>query len=569
MVDEIKLFRSMVKNHATMIGWLIKNEKVEKTDDKLVLYTEKETKPQYIQAYNGKVYVNNSDGSKRIPGSCWDKDFTEIRLLNGRYSQLIEEGFEIFDIGNRNERYCLTSQIGKLLVRHYDILGDISFRKGFPRLKGEEALAYIKWMESKHDYLKKHNYTFSLYGIYEGGYIGANGYSSGKKSVIDNIQKFGIFAYKPIYNQIEWTFEMVEEYKDKIVWERLMDDSNLFWSEDALVKYDKYIPYQLYENSPVYDYYDNSSKKLTKYENLGFLSNVFLRNHIDVLDWEKVLGKCKFSWNTEELDYFCRYVLNHDEKYLSEKDYGIYGRAIYDVEEILNNEHFSWDANKLHAYLRLHDDFWESIKDHKHLHKVFMQIPNIRELAQTHIQDEDFWEIVSYNHEFDYDELSKEFTIDNIKKNLVNWSIPIENKYLTMRRTPDINYYYYWVITKWDMMHTHKNVPLTYEIAKYLLSIDITIGGTYCESDGGYIEEDHRNMVVNGLEFFTNHHFESEEDIIKVINDVDLLDFFLKKSSNEDLVTYMARIFFSKTSLQEYLDIVNEMKDWDKICIFK
>lgn len=110
---------------------------------------------------------------------------------------------------------------------------------------------------------------------------------------------------------------------------------------------------------------------------------------------------------------------------------------------------------------------------------------------------------------------------------------------------------------------------LTYEIAKYLLSIDITIGGTYCESDGGYIEEDHRNMVVNGLEFFTNHHFESEEDIIKVINDVDLLDFFLKKSSNEDLVTYMARIFFSKTSLQEYLDIVNEMKDWDKICIFK
>ena len=134
---------------------------------------------------------------------------------------------------------------------------------------------------------------------------------------------------------------------------------------------------------------------------------------------------------------------------------------------------------------------------------------------------------VSYGHEFDYDELSKEFTIENIKENWKNWSIPIENKFIGMRRTPDINYHYYMVITKWDELYMHKNVPLTYELARYLQSIDITIGGTYCESDGGYLEEDHRNQVYNGLKFFTNHHIETEEDIIKIVNDVTLLEPFL------------------------------------------
>ena len=136
-----------------------------------------------------------------------------------------------------------------------------------------------------------------------------------------------------------------------------------------------------------------------------------------------------------------------------------------------------------------------------------------------------------------------------------------------MQRTPDTNYHYYYVITKWDEMQAHINIPLNYELAKYLQSIDITIGGTYCKSDGGYIEEDYRNQEYNGLKFFTGHHFESEEDIIKIINDVDLLDSFLnlENSCNEEVVSYMVGIFFCKTSLQEYLDIVNQMKDWDII----
>lgn len=115
-----------------------------------------------------------------------------------------------------------------------------------------------------------------------------------------------------------------------------------------------------------------------------------------------------------------------------------------------------------------------------------------------------------------------------------------------MRRTPDTNYHYYMVITKWDELYMHKNVPLTYELAKYLQSIHITIGGTYCESDGGYLEEDYRNQVYNGLELFTNHRIESEEDIVNIVNDTTLLESFLKmgNSCNEDIISYMINVFF-------------------------
>ncbi len=559
MIDELKLFRSMIMYHPTMIGWLIKNKKVEKLDDKLVIYSPKEAQSPYILSYTGKIYLTNDDGSKRIPGAHWDKNFTQIKLLCGNFKKIVKDGVEIFDLKDSDGRYCLTSQIGKLLISHYGILGDIWLPNDFPRLKGKEALAYVKWLESKHEYLKKRDFKFGYnYGC--GGYIGADGFSDYQPSVIKNIKKYGIFAYKPVYKQIEWTFDLVEKYKDKIVWERLMDDSNLIWEEDMLNKYEKYIPYQKYENAPIYAYHDNSSRKLEDYSHLGVLSNIFLQNHIDVLDWRGILGNCKFNWNKEDLYYFCSYVLSHDKKY-----------KLYDVESLLDNEFFVWDAEKLHTYLSLNNAFWNDIKRHKKIHAIFMQISDVKKLAAPYIEDKDFWDIVSYGHEFDYDELSKEFTIENIKENWKNWSIPIENKFIGMRRTPDINYHYYMVITKWDELYMHKNVPLTYELARYLQSIDITIGGAYCESDGGYLEEDHRNQVYNGLKFFTNHHIETEEDIIKIVNDVTLLEPFLKlgNTCNEDIVSYMINVFFSKTNLQDYLDIVNQMKEWDTIRNFE
>ena len=128
-----------------------------------------------------------------------------------------------------------------------------------------------------------------------------------------------------------------------------------------------------------------------------------------------------------------------------------------------------------------------------------------------------FWETLCYNRHFPYDELSKEFTLDNIKENLTEWSTHIRRKFITTRRTPDTNYSFYRVITKWDVLADNDNVPLTYDIARYLKDVKITIGGSIIETDTGYIEEDDTNKEVNGLFLFSSHHIDSVTDIENII----------------------------------------------------
>ena len=143
----------------------------------------------------------------------------------------------------------------------------------------------------------------------------------------------------------------------------------------------------------------------------------------------------------------------------------------------------------------------------------------------------------------------------------------IENKFLTMRRTPDTNYHYYLVITQWDIYRNRKNIPLTYPLAKYLSKIDIKLGGTYMESDGGYMEEDHRFPVYNGLEAFSSHHIDTKQDIENILEDENIANilFDYNHSINMDLLYYAIGIFFKDYPLKEYLNVINQLKDWDVV----
>ena len=559
----------MIKYHAAIVGWLIKEKKAEQLDDRLIVYqdTEDVNIPTYSKEYTGKVYEILSDGTKKIPRCDYyggNKNLTQIKLLSGGKKSIIQSGIELFE-DSSNDIFCLTSHFEELLASCYDSLADFYLPSDYPRFKGESVNNYIKWLENRNEYLKSRNYKFS-YSISRYGYIGGSGFSDYQPKVTENVKKYGIFAYKNIYGRIEWDFDLVEKYKDKLIWKLLINNSNLYWDEDMLIKYDKYIPYKDDYDDSAYAYDDSAKSQYLDYSKFGNLSNTFLRNHIDVLRWSEVLEKCKFQWNADELTFFSQHILQSDKKFPSKNGFG-WRRSIYDLEYILENKHFVWDEKNLLAFLNLCEDFWDDIKQYKTLHKTFMSIPNIKELASPHITVDDFWETVSYQHDFDYDPLTKDFTIENIKENISIWSEKIESKFITMRRTPDTNYHYYWVRTKWDDFSSHINIPLTYEMAKYLKSIDVKIGGTYCESDGGYLEEDHRWPVFNGLHLFIHHHIESNEDIDKILEDENLLSDFLNPDDtcNEDIISYMCENFFKNISLSQYLEIVNGLKDWDNI----
>ena len=556
----------MIKFHPIIIGWLVKENKVEKCTDKLSVYLPKREENTYIKEYTGKVFLINEDGSKRIPFSAyWNHNFTQISLLGGDIRELIEDGFDIFDIGNRCERHCLTYQLESLLIKHYDKLGDIFFPKDYPRLKGESAISFIKWLENRHEYKKKNNYEFGY--LSKWSYLGLSGFSDSQPEVIENIKKYGVFAYKPIYDKIEWTFELVEKYKDQIHWLSLMNQSNLLWNEDKLRKYEEYIPFTTGKNT---SYCDKFFSGLTAYDKFGILSNEYLESHKDSLDWREIFKVGKFKWNEKEISYFCNYILNMDFPYSIDdwiEPTTMKEEMPYYIGNLLLNDNFAWDKCNLEAFLNIDDKYWNKIVNKPELYEIFLSIPEVHQKAESKVTTKDFWEKIEYNHNFQFSELSKDFNIETISQNINEWSKPIQEKHLHTQRTPDTNYSYYWVRTKWDDMCNDVNVPLNYDLALYLKDLEITIGGTYCISDGGTIEEDHRWLKVNALQWCSNHHIENKEEIEKIIDDESLLQVLLnpENSLNSDIVKYMCNEFFKSTTIQQYLDIVNNLKNWDSI----
>lgn len=569
-----KLYNLMIKNHPTIIGWFIHKGIVERKDDGLYIIEENEvdadTCPKLPTENNYHVYHTYHDGVRRINAGRWDKAFSQIQLnykiKDYSFRTLIDSGFPIFDIGNTSDdRYCFTHQIEDIINCFPDLVLDIYFPENYKRLKGKSIEVFMKFTQNQVDFVRSNDNLFKGYYSFNYGFMGERiGFSDKAPEKIANIDRHGIFANKHIYQYIEWDFDLVEKYKDQIMWKELINESNLVWPDEMLEKYEKYIPFCNLEE----DTYCGRFKVELDYTKFGFLGNHFLDSHKEELDWMKLFEECEFEWTGEELTYFSKYALGIDLPYSdSFRDTTASSQIEYSQSRLISNKHFKWTSSNLLAYLLINSDNWEKLigEYRPELFKMFLSIPNIKEIAEPYVKDiNNFWEIVCNPHPYPYDELTPEFTIERIQNNIEEWSEVIENKFLTMRRTPDTNYSYYLVITQWDIYRSRKNIPLTYELAKYLSSIDIKIGGTYMESDGGYMEEDHRFPVYNGLDAFSSHHIDTKEDMEKILEDENVANILLN-GANLDLLYYIIGVFFKDFSLQEYIDVINQLKDSDVI----
>ena len=397
-------------------------------------------------------------------------------------------------------------------------------------------------------------------------YHGQARYSNQVSEKHNNINRNYLFTYKESYRVLEWDFDLVERYKDQIMWRELINMSNLTWSDEMLSKYDDYIPY-CSKNEDTY--YEKFKDKLN-YDKFGFLGNRFLDSHKDVLDWRKVFEKCKFDWSDKEMTYFSDYVMNINIPYSEWDNDTAASQLQFSQSDLLSNKYFNWTPNNLLAFLLSNNNNWRELITvfRPELYKIFLSIPKIKVIAEPYVKDiKNFWDIVNNTHPFPYDELTPEFTIERIHDNIKEWSNVIEEKFIHMLRTPDTNYYYYSVITQWDIYRKRNNIPLTYELTKYLSTINIMLGGEYMVSDGGYIEEDNRFPIYNGLAAFSSHHIYSKQDMAKILEDKNLTNILLDSAHgiNMDLLYYSIEQFFKDFPLKEYLNVVNQLKDWAEV----
>ena len=551
-----KLYNFMIKNHPTIVGWFIHKGIVGKNENRLYI-VDNNNKDEIIDpilpnANDYQVYETYYDGVVRINTSIWSEKFAEIRLndkIEGvSFKTLVDAGFPIFDINYSKERYCFTHQIEEIINNFPDLVLSIEFPNNYKkRMKGMTLDNYMKIQQTLVDHIKNNKNLFNF-----------------------NIYWHGIFAFKDTYKYLEWNFNMVEKYKDQIMWKDLINESNLIWSDKMLEKYIKYIPFCDSKEKT----YCGRFKTELDYTKFGFLGNEFLDSHKDILDWTKIFEICKFEWNEKEMKYFSEYAFSIDLPY---SDSFLSTTASSQIQcsqtDLIDNKYFKWTPSNLLAYLLSNSINWAWLirKYRPEIFRTFLSIPNIKEIAEPYVKDiNDFWEIVCNPHPFPYDELTPYFTIESVQLNREAWSSVIDNKFLTMRRTPDTNYYYYLVITQWDEYRNRNNIPLTYAIAKYLSTIDIKIGGSYMASDGGYIEEDHRFPVYNGLEAFSSHHIDTEQDLENILEDENLANILLDytHSINLDLLYYSIEKFFKDYPLNEYIIVVNRLKDWDVVKVF-
>lgn len=571
MVSDKKLFEIMIKYHPTFVGWLIHNGIVEKSRNKLVLKQDKKKKKGIIkEELTFKVLKVYEDGIKLIDKAIPDWNQFPLISLTDRsdYKYITKSGIDIFESKFSNNHYCRKSQLKKLIKNFADIILEIRIPDNFPRLKGKIRDEYFKILEKQIAFIKNDNYRFSGYYNFYANIIYNKYDTSSEKEA--NIKRYGIFANDSIYEDIEWDFNLVEKYKDQIIWTRLINNSNLIWEEEKLIKYYKYIPFCITNAKTYCDKY-----KSIEYDKFGFLSNNFLENYKYELDWRQIFTKCKIQWDGKEMKHFFQYALNIKIPYDSVTQLFTYtiSQIKYSFIGLIDNNNFHWTQENLLTYLSICEDNWQKlVAEHRpDLFRIFRSIPNIKILAEPHIKDiKNFWEIINNEHDFPYDDLIPEFTIENIKINITEWSKPLRNIFLTMLRTSDTNYHFYYAETQWDIFRSRINIPLNYELAKYLSGIEIKIGGTFVMGDDVYMEEDHRFPVFNGLEVFAEHHLASFHDKMMCLEDEEILDILLcpEKTTNIDLVKTIITLFFKDYTIKDYIDIINKQKDWKNYKIF-
>lgn len=545
MITDKRLFTLMIKYHSVIVKRLIEKKLVYKGADTLCMVNQNVLDSNSDYCPYRIVEVDKNNIIKVVASIQNLERMNKFVLISTKNLNSFSQcEFKVYK-SNYDGRYtffCMPSDLCLILENFYDDIFYIKIPEKYSALiKGNIVSNYFhiikKQIAKINDYRSRNKHLDDLNGeIVLHRYIGYPFVANRWQELENNIDRYDMFAYLPLYSDIEWTLDLVETYKDKIIWKRLIEDSNLRWTEEMIGLYNDYIPY----------------KELETFKAFDTMSNEFLDTHMNVLNWKAFLRTGKFEWNSSDLKHF----------------YYVIDQNAFCFENIVNNKRFIWNADLLKTAIELNPYFLSCCIKNKELSDILFQIPNYVDLVQRVSNDPFIFHKLKDGGEKPYNTYSGYFTIEFMRKYHEKWEEVVCEKHDGMQRTPDTNYHFYKVYNRWDYFMYNNSIRLTYEISKYLYSITITLGGAYTLlDDGSYMEEDARNPKVNGLETFNMHGIASIEDLVKICNDDDLIEIFLngKQGFNTEITDYLIDSFFSDYSLDDYLNIINQLKDWDNI----
>lgn len=377
------------------------------------------------------------------------------------------------------------------------------------------------------------------------------------------LDKHSYFSYRRIYKDLVWDMDIVEKYKDIINWKLLVEESNILWTEEQIIKYMSYIPF--YVDGETYSDKFNRNLVIQDFSRVDFLSNAFVEQYKGCIDFHYFLSSAKFIWNPEQLTYYYNWAVNikipHDCSF-PERMEGMWFKS-YFFRQLVSNPNFVWNVDLLCAAIKLDSTMLDvfigvSGKEKTKIRNMIKDIPNYQAVIDG-MKDGEFY-FMKFEDEkiMPFNSYSANFNLNNIKKNIINWNEVLTDKFVHHHRlSSDTLFSVYQVRTMWNYYEENPNVSLTYEICEYLEDKNICIGGEYEKEYRGqdYIDAGFYTKEINALSYFAHKPLKGKEELKKIYSNPilfekllvggnsdlleDILDIMIKEYRIDKLVTYV------------------------------
>lgn len=382
------------------------------------------------------------------------------------------------------------------------------------------------------------------------------------------MKKCGVWGLDRTYTSVIWTFDDVEKYKDLINWKKLIEMSNLKWDDDKLLRYYEYIPF-FCENKELYWERFDKEVVISDFSNIIINNRDFLLKHFYKVEILALFRTAKYTLRDGDIILFYEMISNIEgfwSKSFSSSSAAQQLKYFF-FTNLVKNENIEWTPNLL---IELGDnckEFFSRSRDVQlKLVPLFEEAFSISTDLSKKLSMPLFLVKLKEGNQ-PYNAYSINFTCEEIIKNVDQWNVVLEDKFIgTHRASRDTYYYIHKVKTMWNCFNENKSLYLTYDLCKILSKLKIVVGGEYEKEyeNQQYYDEGFYSKEVNALQYFSSHKFRDNVEIDRLMKNKRLFNLMLKYG-NKSVIEYCLELFFKDYSIDDFISVVDKIGICKKI----
>lgn len=358
---------------------------------------------------------------------------------------------------------------------------------------------------------------------------------------------YGAFSWPSVYKYVEWDFDMVEKYKDKIVWSIFLKyNTNLNWEEKHFEQFHTYLLKYITWNDVCLPNYFSSVIPFS-----------YLWKYRESIDFEGILKNSNLSLTVEGLQLLFNYLKDKEVTNGAFIDSSMQKRVTYKTEFydfILRNRNFIWADEVLRfcskqAYensIRPVAQNYSTAYNTKEIIDDLLNVENYYTASQQRNIAFEFYEQFAENSRH---ALTKDIVVENCE----SWNQKARFQFTGYTYGSDVwdNYH---EVTGWEE-YVCKKYALTYEACKVLSQQTARIGGLMLIDHGdnpeSNVSELDHDYQCNALLLCSRNEIANQQELNKIVLDSEILEYFMYMNNNL-VIDYAIELFFANYSYDTF-----------------